>query len=180
MKISFVVRKIILENTWEILLICLSSSELESSEEEIPKVKFLNMNPLLPIYHNGKKTGLDTKNVVELLLQPNENAEARAVPTSANINSSFVVATSASHVMHFKNILADDLGAWTINGTKKLFYRAASKTKPVMKVAKEYFDDHKNRSVYRATKLIYYIKKMCYRNKSSPDLQKIIVYLTGK
>ena len=149
------------------------SSELESSEEEIPNVKFLNMNQLLPIYHNGKKTGLDTKNVVELLLQPNENAVARAVPTSVNINSSFVVDTSASHVMHFKNILADDLGAWITNGTKKLFYRAASKTKPVMKVAKEYFDDQKNRSVYRAT-------RMYYRNKSSPDLQKIIVYLTGK
>ena len=74
--------------------------------------------------------------------------------------------------MHFKNILADDLGAWSTNGTKKLFYRAASKTKPVMKVGKEYFDDHKNRSVYQAM-------RMYYRNKSSPDLQKN-GYLTGK
>ena len=145
-----------------------SSSELESSEKEIPKVKFLNVNPLLPIYHNGKKTRLDTKNVVELLLQPNENAVARAVPTSVNINSSFLVDARCTSRTFWQMI-----GAWTTNRTKKLFYRAASKIKPVMKVATEYFDDHKNRSVYRAT-------RMYYRNKSSPDLQKIIVYLTGK
>ena len=146
---------------------------METSEEETPKVKFLNMNPLLPIYHDGKKTGLETKSVVGVLLQSNENAIARAVPPSVNINSSFVVDTSASHVMHFKNILADDLGAWNTNGTKRFLYRTATKTKPIIKVDKELFDDHKNRSVYRAT-------RMNYRNKSSPDLQNIIVYLTGK
>ncbi len=49
-----------------------TSSDVDSSDEETPKVKFLNMNLLLSIYQEGRKTGMETIKVVELLLQPNE------------------------------------------------------------------------------------------------------------
>ncbi len=151
-----------------------TAGDVDSSDEETPKVKFLNMNPLLPIYQEGRKTGMETIKVVELLLQPNEDAVARVVPTSVSMNASFVVDTNAPHVIHFKNILADDLGAWATNGTKKLYFRASTKTKPVMKADEVSFKNlQKNRFIYQAT-------RMYFRNKSSPDLQKIVVYLTGR
>jgi hypothetical protein len=147
---------------------------VDSSDEETPKVKFLNMNPLLPIYQEGRKTGMEMIKVVELLLQPNEeDAVALVVPTAVSMNASFVVDTNAPHVIHFKNILADDLGAWATNGTKKLYFRASTKTKPVMKADEVSFKNQKNHFIYRAT-------RMYFRNKSSPDLQRIVVYLTSR
>ena len=45
----------------------------------------------------------------------------RSVP----MNTVFVVDLTSPHVMHYKNILADDLRAWMANGTKQKCYRVA-------------------------------------------------------
>lgn len=145
----------------------------ESSDDQSCDIKFLEMDPLLPIYEQGLKKGLETKRVAEILLQPNEDAVARAVPTSVSINAVFVVDISSPHVMHYKNILADDLGAWMANGTKYKYYRTSSKTRPPVTVTEDVFKDISERNVYRATRRFY-------RNKSSPDLQRIVIDLTGK
>ena len=144
----------------------------ESSDDQSHDIRFLEIDPLLPIYKQDLKKGLETRRVVEILLQPNEEAVARAVPTSVSVNSVFVVDTSSPHVMHYKNILADDLGAWVANGTKHKYYRAPSKTRPPIPASENVFTDTSERHVYRATRRFY-------RNKSSPNLQRIIINLTG-
>lgn len=130
------------------------------------------MDPLLPVYERGVTKGVATKKVVEILLEPNQEAVARAVPTSISSNAIFIVDISAPHIKHFKNLLADDLGAWNPTRTKHQFYRAPTKTRPVMKVSQEIFQDANERYIYQSTRSFY-------RNKSSADLQRIVIYLTG-
>jgi len=128
---------------------------------------------MLPIYQRGVSSGMKSKKVVDILLHPRNDAVARAVPTSVCINAAFVVDTSAKYVGHIKNVLADDLGAWHPTGTKQQFYRAPSKRNPLQKATKEEFDKSTNARVYRCTRSFF-------RNKSAPDLQRIVIYLTGK
>ena len=149
------------------------SETSESSDDQSHDIKFFEMDPFLPIYQQDLRKGMETKNVVEILLQPNENAVAQAVPTSVSINAVFVVDVASPHVMHYKNVLADDLGAWMAIGTKHKYYRVPSKTRIPIAVNNDVFNDASERHVYRATRRFY-------RNKSSPDLQRIIIDLTGK
>ncbi len=158
---------------------CSSTSEMyamlddsESSNDHKYEIKLLDKDPLLLIYEKGLEKGLETKKVVEILFQPDEEAVARAVPTSVAMNAVFVIDISSPHVMHYKNILADDLGAWMANGTKTQYYRAPGKTRPPITVTKDAFKDAGGRNIYRATRRFY-------RNKSSPDLQRVIIDLTG-
>ena len=130
------------------------------------------MDPLLPIYERGAKTGLETKEVVKILLNPNKKLIARAVPASCDVNATFVVDVSAPHVSHFKSILADDLGAWDPNGTKHAYYRAPNQAKPPMKVSENIYNDDNERYVYKVT-------RSYFRNKSSSELLRIVVYLKG-
>ena len=102
-------------------------------DDQSHDIKFFEMDPLLPIYEQDLRKGMETKNVVEILLQPNENAVAQAVPTSVSINAVFVVDVASPHVM-----IADDLGAWVANGTK---HRVPSKTRIPIAVSKDVFND---------------------------------------
>ena len=103
-------------------------------------MKFFQMDPLLLIYEQDLRKGMETKNVVEILLQPNENAVAQAVPTSVSINAIFVVDVASPHVMHYKNVLADDLGAWVVNGTKHKYYRVPGKMRIPIAVPKDVYN----------------------------------------
>ena len=107
-------------------------------DDQSHDIKFFEMDPLLPIYEQDLRKGMETKNVVEILSQPNENAVAQAVPTSVSINAVFVVDVASPHVMHYKNVLADDLGAWVANGMK---HRVPSKTRIPIAVSKDVFND---------------------------------------
>ncbi|CAB4033688.1 Hypothetical predicted protein [Paramuricea clavata] len=145
----------------------------EYSDDQSCDIKFLEMYPLLPIYEQGLKKGLEGKRVAEILLQPNEDAVGRAVTTSVSINTVFVLDISSPHVMHYKNILADDLGTWMANGTKYKYYHASSKTRPPVTVTEDVFKDTSEQNVYQTTRRFY-------RNKSSLDLQHIVIDLTDQ
>lgn len=56
---------------------------------------------------------------MDILFHPRRELVARAVPTGIPRNSVFVVDISAPHIKHFKNVLADDLGAWNPTGMKQ-------------------------------------------------------------
>ena len=117
---------------------------------EAERIHYLHDDPMVPIYQRGLPKGLATKKVVEILLHPRQELVARTVPNSVSTNSAYVVDTSAPHVKHIKNVLADDLGAWKPNGTKQFFYRASSKRNPVRKVSQAEFDDPHEAHVYPA------------------------------
>ena len=120
----------------------------------------LHDDPLLPIHKTGLKRGLATKKAVETLLHPRAGVIAKAVPCSVSTNAAFVVDLSAPLVKRMKNLMADDLGAWTPTVTKQHFYRALSKRNPALKVPQEEYDADPR--VYRCTRSFY-------RNKSSTD-----------
>lgn len=147
----------------------LSKSSASSEDEE--SMEYLHDDPLAPIYRRGLRRGLATKKVVDILLNPRRECVARAVPTAVSMNSVFAVDISAPHVKHYKNVLADDLGAWNPTGTKQQFYRAASKRNPVRKASQAEYEDNEPH-VFKCTRSFY-------RNESSPDLQRIFIYLTG-
>ena len=143
----------------------------DSSEDE-QGTDYLNDDPMVPIYRRGLRKGLAFKKVVDILFHPPRELIARAVPSAISENSVFVVDISAPHIKHFKNVLADDLGAWNPTGTKQQYYRASTKRNPVRKASQSEYDDHEAQ-VYKCTRSFY-------RNESSPDLQRIFIYLTGK
>lgn len=136
----------------------LSNSSASSEDEE--SMEYLHDDPLA------------TKKVVDILLNPRRECLARVVPTAVSMNSVFAVDISAPHVKHYKNVLADDLGAWNPTGTKQQFYRAASKRNPVRKASQAEYEDNEPQ-IFKCTRRFY-------RNESSPDLQRIFIYLTGK
>ena len=90
----------------------------DSSEDE-QGTDYLNDDPMFPIYRQGLLTGLASRKVVDILFHPPRELIARAVPSAVSENSVFVVEISAPHIKHFKNVLADDLGAWNPTGTKQ-------------------------------------------------------------
>ena len=142
-----------------------------SSEDE-EGIEYLHDDPLAPIYRRGLRRGLATKKVVDILFNPRRECVARAVPTAVPINSVFVVDISAPHVKHYKNVLADDLGACHPTGTKHQFYRTATKRNPVKKASQAEYEGNEP-CVFKCTRSFY-------RNASSTDLQRIFIYLTGK
>lgn len=148
----------------------LSYSSGSSEDEE--SIEYLHDDPMAPIYQRGLRKGLATKKVVDILFNPRRECLARAVPTAVPTNSVFVVDISAPHVKHYKNVLADDLGAWNPTGTKQQFYRTATKRNPVRKASQAEYEDNAPH-VFKCTRSFY-------RNESSPDLQRIFIYLTGK
>lgn len=150
----------------------LSYSSGSSEDEEEESIEYLHDDPMAPIYQRGLRKGLATKKVVDILFNPRRECLARAVPTAVPINSVFVVDISAPHVKHYKNVLADDLGAWNPTGTKQQFYRTATKKNPVRKASQAEYEDNAPH-VFKCTRSFY-------RNESSPDLQRIFIYLTGK
>lgn len=148
----------------------LSHSSGGSEDEE--SMEYLHDDPLAPIYRRGLRRGLATKKFVDILFNPRRECVARAVPTAVPINSVFVVDISAPHVKHYKNVLADDLGAWNPTGTKQQFYHAATKRNPIKKASRAEYEDNEPH-VFKRTRSFY-------RNESSPDLQRIFIYLTSK
>ena len=149
----------------------LSDSNVSSEGEQ--NTVYLNDDPLVPIYQQGLRKGMATKKVVDILFHPRSELVARAVPCVVSMNSAFVVDISAPYVKHLKNVLADDLGAWNPTGTKQQFYRAPTKRNPVRKASQSDYDDPHEAHVYKCTRSFY-------RNESSPDLQRIFIYLTGR
>lgn len=154
----------------DVLLPHLSHSSGGSEDEE--SMEYLHDDPLAPIYRRGLRRGLATKKVVYILFNLRHECVACAVPTAVPINSVFVVDISAPHVKHYKNVLADDLGAWNPTGTKQKFYRAATKRNPVKKVSQVEYEDNEPH--------VFKCIRSFYRNESSPDLLRIFIYLTGK
>ena len=78
----------------------------------------------------------------------NDHRVARAVPTSVNKNTIFVVHLEASLVKHVKNLLADDLGVWIGTGTKTSFFKGPTKRTPPTIVTRAMYGKD---GVYRCT-----------------------------
>ena len=75
----------------------------------------------LPIYEQYKSKQLSSKDIVQILLTSEYTSPiiARTIPTSVENNCTFIVDTKA--IGNWKDLLADDTGAWTVIGRKVLF-----------------------------------------------------------
>ena len=75
---------------------------------------------LLPIYDTLSHS-MTTKDVVQIIGSGvPDNRTAKLVPSQPKDNLSFMIATS--YLEDWKDVLSDDLGVWSPNGTKTLFY----------------------------------------------------------
>ena len=126
---------------------------------------------MLPVFSAGRRSGLTTEEAVDILLNPHIDFSkvARAVPTSVSKNVVFIVDIEAPHVKTVKSLLADDLGVWKGTGTKTSYFRESTKSNPPTKVSEAMFGVV---GVYRCTRSFY-------RNKSDPELLRIIIHLRG-
>ena len=140
----------------------------DNEDDENDDIKYLHDDNMLPIFLSGQTRGLMNKDVVSMLLHNNGDKVCKAVPTGCDQNAAFIVDIQAEHVKHLKNVLADDLGSWKQTGTKTTLFKSISGR--VLEVKQNQLCDE---GVYKVT-------RSYYRNQSSDDLMRIVVYLTGK
>ncbi|XP_070564098.1 uncharacterized protein [Ptychodera flava] len=124
------------------------------------EIKYYNNDPNLPIFSESNM-GVKTLKAVTYLCNDNlqERRVACAVPTDISDNVSFIV--SLKYIDHWKNILSDNMGAWTQNGTMKKIVQWVN---GYPKYSKE---------VSYSTDLFVY--RYTYINTSSPDLHRIVI-----
>lgn len=81
---------------------------------------FFNDDSLCPIF--GRQSApVPTKDVLVMIAQGIDEAKsAKIVPSQPKENLSFMVLSS--FLEHWKDILSDDLGVWTPNGTKTQYF----------------------------------------------------------
>lgn len=145
-----------------------NSDESSDSLSENEIMYYAN-NDHLPVFKSGLQSGLSTKKILDTIKELNTDNErvAKVVPTSVSHNVAFVVDISSPFVGHVKNVLSDDMGAWTQTGTKTGHYKWTSRG----------FKEVSN--VPRHDKNVYKVAKCYYRNSSSRDLSRIVCHMTG-
>ena len=84
------------------------------------QIQYFNGDILLPIYDQPAHC-MATKKVVQIIgTGVPDNRSAKLVPSQPKDNLSFMIASN--YLEEWKNVLSDDLGVWTPNGTKTLYY----------------------------------------------------------
>lgn len=125
--------------------------------------EFYNGNTSLPVF-DWKPMNKTTSEIMKILLRPiAENVTCKVPPHNISHNVSFLLDTSG---LESKNDWkSDDMGAWKNNKVQRiqLDIEPDGDVIPV---------DNSHEG--------YTLKRVYYKNKSSPDLRKIVSFLLGK
>ena len=125
--------------------------------------EFYNGNTSLPVF-DWKPMNKTTSEIMKILLRPiAENVTCKVMPHKISHNVSFLLDTSG---LESKNDWkCDDMGAWKNNKVQRiqLDIEPGGDVFPV---------DNSHEG--------YTLKRVYYKNKSSPDLRKIVSFLPGK
>ena len=106
--------------------------------------------------------------VLEILLKPPEHlTTCRTAPNNVSHNVCFLV--NVASLKSRNDWKSDDMGAWKNNGVQ--YYQFGVKDGSVFPVASSLCEDGTS---------LYTVKRVYYKNKSSPDLRKIVSILEGK
>ena len=130
---------------------------------------YLHSNEKIPIFSKHDKF-LTTQQVITSLLDPslNKTSICRAVPFSVACNSVFIVDLSCLDSP--KDVQCDDMGAWKDNGHFKQWCS-------VTEDGAVTFHGKTRPSTHDS---MYFITRKYYVNKSSRDVQKMVILLKGK
>ena len=133
--------------------------------------KYLHGKNTLPIYYQSAKL-LTTQELMNVLLDCDLKSDliCSQVPFSVSINCVFVV--NLSKLETPKDILCDDMGTWTWNGS---FRKWCSITEDgyVKQLGKVLPTKDRSSNVYRVWKRYYFLK-------CSPDVRKMFALLEGE
>ena len=130
---------------------------------------YLHSNEKIPIFSKHDKF-MTMQQVIASLLDPSldKTTICRAVPFSVACNSVFIVDLSCLH--NAKDVQCDDMGAWKDNGRYKQWCSVTENGSVT-------FHRKTRPSTHDST---YFITRKYYVNKSSRDVQKMVVLLNGK
>lgn len=135
------------------------------------KIKFLHGKKALPIYCQSTKL-LTTQELMNVLLDCDLRPESicTQVPFSVSLNSAFII--DLSKLDSPKDILCDDMGTWTWNGS---FRKWCSITEDgcVKQLGTSLPVNDQPSNAYRVWKRYYYLK-------CSPDVRKMVALLEGE
>ena len=122
----------------------------------------------LPVF-SWRKNVISPLEILEELLKPRNNGTTcSAVPSNISHNVCFMV--DVDSLKSCNDWKSDDMGVWKNNGVQ--YFRMGMENDAVFQIDKnDVLADGINH---------YVIKRTYYKNKSSPDLRKIVSILLGK
>ena len=122
---------------------------------------------MLPVYDWSPKNKTPGEILKILLKPPEDNTTCKAVPTNISHNVCFLL--DASNLESQSDWKCDDMGSWKNNGVQRveLVLTPEQDVLPAsVCVVEDDFQVHK-------------LKRIYYKNNSSPDLKKIVSFLEG-
>ena len=130
---------------------------------------FYHGNNKLPVYSRCP-TRLDTHELVTILLDPDLKKEkiCETQPVSVEHNAVFVIDLSALECV--KDLNCDDMGSWQSNGVCQAWVHVDSNG---------FVTSHGKFKPTKSSSGVYLITKKYYVHKTSKDLKKTIVFLSG-
>lgn len=130
---------------------------------------FYHGNSNLPVYSRCT-TRLDTQDLVTILLDPDLKQEkiCKTQPVVVEHNAVFVVDLSALECV--KDLNCDDMGSWQSNGVYRAWINVDSNG---------FVSSHGKSKPIKSSASVYLITKKYYVHKTSKDLKKTFVFLSG-
>ena len=151
------------------MCVCISFRKRQPTVRDKPQ-KFLHDLSTLPIYCQSSKQ-LSTIQCVNILLDPELSSDSLCsrVPFDVNCNSVFVI--DMSILSDPKDVVCDDMGVWRWKGSYRRWL-CVDETGYIEMIGK----------TLKKVPYIpcYRIWKRYYENKSSRDLNKVVVTMEGK
>ncbi len=149
------------------------SPDSRKRPENLPAIKdekYLHGSKATPVYCQVPKM-LTTAQYVNILLDPElqESKICTQVPCSVSSNSVFIV--DLNHLESPKDICCDDMGVWVWVGSYQRWCTIDENDE--VNILGKQLESPPRVPCYR-------IKKIYYKNKGSPDVKKVIVYLEGE
>ena len=143
--------------------------KLAPAVELAPDDDFYHGNGKLPVYSRCA-TRLDTQELVTILLDPDLKQEktCNTQPTVVEHNAVFIVDLSKLDCV--KDLNCDDMGSWQSNGVYRSWVHVDSNG---------FVTSHGKSKPAKSSSGVYMITKKYYVHKTSNDLKKTIVFLSG-
>ena len=131
---------------------------------------FYHGNSKLPVYSRCA-TRLDTQELVTILLDPDLKQEkiCKTQLVVVEHNAVFIVDLSALECV--KDLNCDDMGSWQLNGVYRAWVHVDSNG---------FVTSHGKMKPTKSSTGVYLITKKYYVHKTSKDLKKTIVFLSGR
>ncbi|MCG8624910.1 MAG: hypothetical protein MJE68_23290, partial [Proteobacteria bacterium] len=134
------------------------------------KGDFYNGNPKLPAYARIS-TRMDTQEIVNAFLDPELDDDMICSMQPVNVENNVAFIVDLGKLKNVKDLYCDDMGSWQYNGVYHSwltvddagFVSTMGKEKPS-----------------KLTSDMYYITKKYFVHRTSSDLKKIVVTLSGK